>query len=352
MSFIYFIVLISVIVTVHELGHLLAAKKFGVYCHEFSIGIGPKLFSKKFKETTYSIRLLPIGGFVAMAGDNENALETKVEVNVPFHRTLPGIKTYQKIIIMLAGVMMNFILSIFVVMSLLIVNKVHIKAPLPIVDEVVAGSVASEVGFLKGDKILKVELENGVVIKPKNGTEMVAFLASESGLRTYTVLRDQQEITINVTPTYSMETETYVVGIRLVPGEKVKVTILNAFGYTMEYLLDNANLIFKAIGQLFLGRGLQNLSGPVGIYNATAKASNLGFTSFLSMLALISLNIGIANLLPLPILDGGRVVITLLESIFKKPINKKIEMALMSISMILLLMLVIYSTYRDIIRLS
>ena len=112
-----FALLLSVIVSIHEFGHLVAAKIFGVYCKEYSIGMGPKIFSKKGKETEYSIRALPLGGFVAMAGDNENALETSVDTtDIPFERTLPGIARWKRIIIMLAGIFMNMILAIFILL--------------------------------------------------------------------------------------------------------------------------------------------------------------------------------------------------------------------------------------------
>ena len=149
MTLIYFILVFGVIITIHELGHLLAAKYFNVYCEEFSFGMGPRLFHKKYKETTYSIRLFPIGGYVAMAGEPDANFDQQ---HIPKERTIKGISKWKQIIIMISGVVMNFILALFLFISInLIVGQVQ-QPTKPIVSEVVVNSAADKAGILADRK--------------------------------------------------------------------------------------------------------------------------------------------------------------------------------------------------------
>ena len=147
MTFIYFVLVFGIIITIHELGHLIAAKAFNVYCEEFSFGMGPLLFGKKFKETTYNVRLFPIGGYVAMAGEPDASFD---QVDIPKERTIKGISKWKQIIIMLAGVFMNFVLAlVFFIGINLLIGQVQQPAK-PIISEVVVNSPAFEAGMLKG----------------------------------------------------------------------------------------------------------------------------------------------------------------------------------------------------------
>lgn len=352
MGILYFVILLSIIAVVHEFGHLIAAKIFNVYCPEFSLGMGPKLFGKKIGETTYNVRAFPIGGFVAMAGDNENDLETKVSLDgIKPERILSNIAKWKRIIIMLAGVFMNFILALIIVSSILLYNGTYtLKSP-AIVDGVVENSPASIAGFEKGDKIIKITFGNDTEIKPKNFDDILAFSQITSGESVYRVLRNNEEIDITVTPILNEETSAYYIGILIPKGEVVEINIWNCFNYGIDYLAQTTKTLLVSLSQLFVGRGVENLSGPVGIYTISSQAAKQGPMTYLLLIALISLNVGIVNLLPLPVLDGGRVLLTIVEIIIGRPLDKKVEMALMSISMILLLMLILFSTYQDILRL-
>ncbi len=350
MSIIYFIIILSICVIVHELGHLLAAKAFNVYCSEFAIGMGPKLFSKKFKETTYTIRALPLGGFVAMAGDNENALESKVDEEVDESRTLKGIKPWKKIIIMLAGVTMNFILALILISGILLYNGGYALPSEAVVAGVVENSPASAAGLLENDIILQVKLDDGRVINPKTFDDILVFTSTYEGVIEYTIQRDSEELVFSITPELA-DDGYYKAGILIPQPEVVEINLLNAPYYATDFLWTNTKAILTSLSHLVTGKGLEQLSGPIGVYQMTDEVVSLGFSSVLIFIAMLSLNLGIFNLLPLPILDGGRVVLTFIEIIMGKPLNKKIETAIMSVSMLLMLLLFVVVMFNDIMKL-
>ena len=353
MNLIYFIILLSVIVIIHEAGHLIAAKIFKVYCPEFSIGMGPKLFGKKFGETTYNVRLFPIGGFVSMAGDTENALETTASTKeIPFERTILGIANWKKIIIMLAGVFMNFVLALLIVAAIFLNQGAYVEDAPAVVGGVIADSPAESAGLQAGDVITKVVFADGTTVSnPDTFMDILVYSSTNTDVIEYTIERDGETKTVSVTPYFDEDSNTYIVGIQIPQGELITVTAFNTLQVSADYLYKTTKLILSSLGQLIQGRGLQNLSGPVGIYNVSSEAASQGIETFLLLIALISLNIGVFNLLPLPVLDGGRVLLTLIEMIIRKPLNQKIQNAIMSFSIFLLLLLMVFATYQDIAKL-
>lgn len=349
-----FLLMLSIIVVVHEFGHLIVAKLFNVYCAEFSVGMGPKLFSKKGKETEYCIRAIPYGGFVAMAGDTDNELETKVDMSkVPHERTLKGISAPKKIAIMLAGITMNILLATLIMSILLLHNGSYALSPEASIKTVEPGYPAAEVGIKANDKILGATLENGSSIKPKNFTELSTFISTYDGIgKIYFELeRDGEIINVGVKPRFVEEENRYMIGITAPDYKIVDVNIFNCWGYALDHLFMITRLLLSSLKDLFFGRGFQNVSGPIGIYNTTSEAIALGPSYYFELLALISLNVGVFNALPLPILDGGRVVMTLIEMITGKELPEKITNAAMTISLIMIAILIVLATYQDIMRL-
>lgn len=352
-SIISFVVLLGIIITIHEAGHLIAAKIFKVYCGEFSIGMGPKIYSHKFKETTFSLRAVPIGGYVSMAGDNDNAIEPDVdETSIPHERTLKGIHPVKKIIIMLAGIFMNLLLAIVIASMLFLSIGKTTVSPKAMINEVAINSPAEKAGLKAGDEIIYCKLENGYSINPDTFSELSTFLAAyESGPIHLTVLRNNEKINIDVTPQYSETDGRYLIGITAPKSEVVDVNFFNCWHYGIIYLKEMMKMLITTLLGLFRGVGYNNLSGPVGIYKVTEEAVSMGFTTYLNLIALISLNVGIFNALPLPIMDGGRVLITIVEWIIGKPINEKLEKTIMTISVALILALLLFTTGQDIIKL-
>ena len=350
MTIVYFLLLLTVIISIHEFGHLLAAKLFGVYCHEFSFGMGPLLLKKKGKETQYSIRAIPIGGYVAMAGDETNQ-EVYPDVEVPVDRTLPNKPWWQKVIIMLAGVTMNFLLA-FLIFSMVMLSYGEVQlSPKAIVGEVVENSPAAKAGFEVGDVIVKITQEDGRSIEPKTFSDMQTFGIGYDGKEVYTVDRNGTIIDLEVIPELDEESGLYLIGIRSGEPEVISVNFLNCWKYGFTHMIDMMKTMFTTIGTLIRGRGLNQLSGPVGIYQAAGTYAKQGFSVFLQLMAMLSVNIGIFNLLPLPVLDGGQVVITLVEAIARRQISEKIKTAVMAACWVLLIALMLYVTWNDIMKL-
>ncbi len=361
LTIILFILMMTVIISIHEFGHFITAKLFNVYIYEYSIGMGKKLFSKKGKETVFSIRLLPIGGYCSLAGDNDTDLENNPEIDVdpstiPNERTLNGIAKWKKIIILLAGVFMNFVLALFIIAIVYLSIGTVSKAPEPIIKEVISGYPAKEAGLLKDDRVIEMKYDNGYALKPSNFSDLSSFLSvyDESyGEVTLIVDRQGEIIEIKVTPVLdeSSSSQRYVIGVNSYDYKTEKINIFNCFSYAFSYLVLMTKLIWTTLIGLLKGVGLNNISGPIGIYKATSDAVSSGFTTYLSLAGILSLNIGIFNLLPIPALDGGRVLLTVIEAIIRRPIPKKIENVIMTISVLLFILLMVYATGVDIFRL-
>lgn len=346
MDFIYFVIVLGIIVFIHELGHLIAAKFFGVYCKEFAIGMGPRLFSLKGKETTYSIRLLPLGGFVTMAG------EEGIDVDdIPAERTIKGIKRYQRMIVMLAGIFMNILLAWVIFVGMYAFNGQVVLAPKPIVAGVVADSPASRAGFLYGDTITKLTFSDGTVIIPKDFYEVVQYIQLYTDETKFLVQRDNQTIEILITPEYIKAENRYFVGLKLPDPIVKKINPIQAIGYGTGTLVSGVDDIFSTLSRLVRGIGLKSISGPVGIFKVTSQQAAQGLSSLIVLVGVLSLNVGIFNLLPIPLLDGGRVLLTAIEMIMRKPLNPKVESFLLTLSAGLMIGLLLLVTWQDILRL-
>ncbi|MDD2591794.1 MAG: M50 family metallopeptidase [Erysipelotrichaceae bacterium] len=353
MSVIYFLLILGIIILIHELGHLLTAKYFKVYCHEFSFGFGPKLLSKQGKETLYSIRAFPFGGFVRMAG--EETLENDVEV--PLDRTLNGIKPLKRMIILLSGIIMNIILAVVFFSLLLMMSGYFVKYPEPIISSVTNDSPADRAGMIAQDKIVQITFSDGVIIKPDNFGTIVQYLQGYNDEAEYIIERNNELLTLYITPEYDQSQQRYLMGITMPDIEYKPVNAFNALYYGSIYTIERAGDIFESLVNLIQGRGFKNLSGPVAIFQMTgetmesAKSFTEGVFYFLNIVAILSLNVGIFNLLPVPMLDGGRVLLTGVELISGKPLSKKLEYALINASAILIMMLFVFILWNDLVKL-
>ncbi|MEI7668183.1 MAG: M50 family metallopeptidase, partial [Erysipelotrichaceae bacterium] len=326
-------------------GHLLSAKAFKVYCKEFAIGMGPVIYSKQGKETKYSLRAFPFGGFVSMAG------EDGVDSDIPLNRTIKGIHPFKRIIVMLAGVIMNIVLAWVILVSIFIYQGKIVIPPKPIIAGVVVDSPAAIAGFQVGDEITKMTFSDGTSIYPKDFNEVVYYVQLYHNQTTFTILRDSASISIKATPSYNEGEKRYYLGLQLPESTTKNIQVWDAFYYGSDRLIGIVNDMSIMIGRLVKGIGLDSVSGPIGIYQVTAQQASYGLLSLLYLTALLSLNVGIFNLLPLPILDGGRVFIILIETIIRRPLNKRAEQALMIASVMLLVFIMVLATGQDIARL-
>jgi len=346
MTLIYFVLMLGIIVFIHELGHFFWAKKSGVYCYEFSLGFGPKLFSFKRKndETLYALRLIPVGGYVSMAGE-----EVEEDDDVSSDKKLYNKKWYQKLIIILAGVINNFLLAFIVLfVTALIYGSYTTK---PIIGTVVEDSASYKAGIEVGDRILKI---NDKKVRTWDDVTLKLALSSKKKAQTFLVeTKDKKQKTIEVKPEKMKDkdgNEYYSYGIAL--DDTKHKGLKNAITYAYDKFISIFKSMFITIKSLFTGEvGLGSLSGPVGIYSIVGEQSKAGLSGLLYLLAYLSINVGFINLIPFPAFDGYRALIIIIERITGKKVNSKVDAIINSIGLFFLFGLMIFITIKDVLRL-
>ncbi|MEF9967021.1 MAG: RIP metalloprotease RseP [Longicatena sp.] len=350
LNIIYFVLILSAIIIVHELGHLIAAKRFGVYCKEFSIGMGPIVWQRQKGETAWSIRALPIGGFVAMAG--ESGEEEDDEDSIPYERTINGIKVWKQIIIMAAGAIMNILLAWALFIGITAYQGAVSVPGKPVIGSVNKSSPAQVAGMKAGDEI--VELQHGeTIVVPKTFSDVQEFMQYYPGTSEFSVKRDNEIVKLTITPEYVKSEGMYLMGVvqDTTSHNIKKISLLESIPYGTDKMVTSVTSIFDALGKLVKGIGLNNLSGPVGIYNVTTQITKDGLLSSLALVGLLSVNVGIFNLLPIPILDGGRIFIILIETLIGRKLSERVQNAVMMAGMLALIGIMVFATWNDIVRL-
>lgn len=345
MTIIWFVLILGVIILVHEFGHFIFAKWAGVYVYEFSIGMGPKLWSKKGKngETEYCIRAIPLGGFVQLAGEEVND-----DKRVKKERKLYNKSFIQRFLIMFAGAMNNFILCfVLLFVSALIYGSVSLK---PVVSSVNEEYPAYEAGIKVGDTIISIDGD-----KVSSWNEVQLLIQTTKGEKLDIVVEgaDGKERDITLIPE-KVENEdgstSYVVGVGM--GGKVEKGFFTSLKYAFETTGSLFKLMIVTVKELFTGGvAVKELSGPVGIYTVVGEQAKQGLQSILYLIAFLSINVGVINLIPFPAFDGGRILFLIIEKITKKKIPMNIENAVNNIGFLLLMALMIYVTFNDILRL-
>jgi len=340
MTLIYFIVILGLTVFVHELGHFIFAKKSGVHCYEFSIGMGPKIFSfkgKKGDETTYSIRLLPIGGYVQMAGE-----EVELDNNIPDEKRMQSKSFIQRFLIMIAGALNNFILGILIIFIMSLIYGSYDNKPY--IDSVEKNSSVYNI-IEKGDLVTKV---NDVKVNTIDDVLLQFQLIDNNEVIDLTIKDGKETKTVELKPI--LEEDTYVYGISL--SNTKTHGIMNAITYTFSEFISVFKSMYIVIVNLITGNlGVDSLAGPVRIYNAIGEQAKYGFENVMYIAGFISINVGFVNLLPFPALDGGRILFLIIEKIRRKTINVKVENIVNMIGFSLLMLLVVFITIKDVIKL-
>lgn len=343
MTLIYFILILGVIVLIHEFGHFIFAKKAGIYVYEFSIGMGPRIIKWKRKndETEYSIRLIPIGGFVQMAGE-----EIDDDPNVPKDKKF-GVKTFgQKFMTVIAGIMNNFILAI--VLFFIIALFTGAPQNKAIVGEISKDYPAYTSGLQTGDQILKI---NGKDAKTYDTLALQLQVNNGQTIK-MEVERDGNTKTITLKPK-KVEQDgqtTYKYGFAIT--DEIETGFFASIKYAFSKTFSLLHQMVLIIAYLITGNlNINALSGPVGIFSIVGTAADSGIWSLLSLTALLSVNVGFINFLPIPAFDGGRILFLIIEKIKGKPVDPRFENTIHSIGFFLLMALMILITYNDIIRL-
>lgn len=420
-TIISFIIVFGVLVTVHEYGHMFFAKRAGIMCPEFAIGMGPKIFSFRKNETLYTIRLLPVGGYVRMAGDGleeppvQPGMHVKIKLNdkdeithiilddqhkfqqieaievkqcdfkdglyiegvtpydqerhrytiakksyfvengsliqiAPRDRQFTYKKPYQKFLTLFAGPLFNFLLTLVLFIGL----AYYQGTPTNGIDEVMKDSPAQHAGLKAGDKIVKLDDKK---IESKGDIDSVINHIKDSKTEV-TVERDGKTHTMDIEPkkveqkVTKTKTETrYLLGYQ----PSTEHTIFKPIAAGVERSLEAGKLIFTAIvgmiASIFTGEfSFDMLNGPVGIYHTVDSVVKTGIINLISWTALLSVNLGLMNLLPIPALDGGRILFVIYEAIFRKPVNKKAETTIIAIGAVFVLIIMVLVTWNDIQR--
>ena len=344
-TLILLILILSLIVFVHEFGHFIAAKKNKVYVHEFAIGMGPKIFSFKRKndETEYSLRALPLGGFNAIASETEG--RTK---GIKKDQILENKKYSQRLVILIMGIVFNFVLA----MILLFINASIYGSPVTkaYVGEVEHGSTAYHNGIKEDDLIVSVD---GKKINSFDDLLLETRFGEIKEEYEFVIKREDKELTLKLNPEIKTDDEGNKYPVFGIAASKKRETgLVASVKYMFKETLNNSTSLFRILGKIFTGKiGLNNLSGPVGIYGVIDNVKSKGLENLIYLTAYLSINVGIINLLPIPVFDGGRVLLLLIERIKGKRINEKAEYVLNAIGTVLLILLMLYVTIKDIFRL-
>ena len=328
------VLIFGAIIFFHELGHFVVAKLAGVTVSEFSIGMGPVIFKRHKNGTDYSLRLLPLGGFVMLEGEDEDLDDPGSFSRKP---------VLHRIAILLAGsfsnIFMGYILLVILTFMLGYVGTTYVVG----FEE---SAVSSE--YLQDwDEIVKV---NGRRVRTSNDIEY-EFIRDADGLVELTVSRDGETVVMPIQ--FKMETieEVQLIDIDFIVAA-IPATPVDYLTYPVNWGLSIIKQVWGALFDLLSGRiAVNQLSGPVGVVSAIGQASKMGIEDLLRMAAFIAINIGVFNLIPFPILDGGKIVLALIEGIFKRRINQKILEWVMTISIGLMVILMLYVTWNDIFRL-
>mgnify|MGYP001582465194 CR=1 FL=1 len=363
MSILIFLIVLAVLILVHEFGHFIVAKKSGVRVDEFGLGFPPKLFGVKKGETEYTVNAIPFGGFVKIFGENpdEESLHGSDSARSFIHKP----KWIQAVIIF-AGVGFNFLLawllfSIGFIYGLPMSSDAYPKGAVVqnerlFITSVQKDSPAEHGGLNAGDVILSLAVSTEIldIVDPDHVKEFIVGNEGEEIALTYK--RGEEESFARVTPEKGVVGDMPGIGIAMNTVGLVKLPLHRAVfeggAMTVTLIIATVSVFAALIVDVFKGTAdLQNLAGPVGIISLVGDATNLGFVYVLQFVAFISINLGVLNLLPIPALDGGRLLFLLIETVKGSPVNYKIIKVIHAAGFALLLILMALVTYNDIARL-
>ena len=328
MTIIYALLIICVLIFFHELGHFMAAKACGVKVNEFAIGMGPKVLKKQKGETLYSVRAFPLGGFCAMEGEDEDSQDERA-----FNRK----SVWKKAIIIVAGAAMNLIIAIILMIAVNYMNGV----PTTTISQVEENSPAYTAGIQRGDKILSIN------DKKINSWDDVQAVKNAVNTRELNIKVQRKDTEFNIKTTLKENDRNKIIGIVPVSEKNIVKAIANGPSATWNM----AKSMYSGLYSLITGKvSAKELSGPVGIVYLINKGISRGFATVLYLTSLISLNLAIINMLPLPALDGGRLLMVIIRRLTGKAISSKVEGVIHAVGLGLLLLLTIYVTWNDIVR--
>lgn len=312
------------LVLVHELGHFAAAKAFHMYVEEFGIGFPPRLFSKKWGETRYSLNLIPLGGFVKLHG----------ELDATVSRSFMRQSAWKRAIVLVAGVVMNFIAGGLIFSAVLWMGV----PPAVFINEVVVGGPAEVAGLKQGDIL------NGFT----DPTAFMTYVKKNRGKKIFlSVTRSGVIEKVSIIPRVSPPKGEGALGITLVGGGAAPAGVWD--GLRGGFIMATGTSWAVVTGLIGLFAEPETVMGPVGIFRVAAGAGDIGFAYILQLLGIISLNLAVLNLLPIPALDGGRLLFVLIEKIRRKQFSPQFEARAQGVSFIFLFLLIVVVTIKDVV---
>lgn len=339
MYYILGILAIGIMIIVHELGHYIMAKVNGVKVVEFAIGFGPKIIKHQGKETLFSIGLLPVGGFVNMLGSMEDTEENDIEPE-PEESYFKNKSPLQRFSIIIAGPLMNIILAIVLFSAF----YTHFGFPDTTLSQIQEQSAAQEIGLEAGDKITGI---NGGKVFTMDDVNIEIGL-SKGKTMNIEFERDGNKVEKSITPKYNEEEGKYMLGV--VFGVVENPTFVDGFKHSLNQTATIVTNNYKVIANLVQGKGnlKTDLGGPVAIIQISSSAAKAGIWNLTYLIAVMSAGLGIVNLLPLPVLDGGHCILILIELITRRKVPDKIVNVLNTIGFVLLFGIMILVTVKDI----
>lgn len=360
-TIIAFIIILSVLVIVHELGHFLVAKKLGIKVEEFGIGFPPRAFSRKIGETVYSINWLPVGGFVKLFGEDAagggavkvRSSKFKVQSSVDeVERAYYARPLWQRMVVVTAGVFMNVILAIVLISFLFGTQGVPLPSDNIIVTEVAHNSPAEIAGIQKDDRILKINEK-----EIKNTDLFISETKKDKGMEvTLVLLRNGKQFSTRLIPRVNAPKNEGAMGVAISNIEVKKYPWYTAPVYGTVEAAKFSWMIASGLGSMvgdFVLHGTkpQGVAGPIGVAQLTGEAVRAGWFAVLWFMALLSLNLAVLNILPIPALDGGRFFFMLIEMLTGKKVSPKYEAYAHGVGLVLLLGLMVLITVLDVTRL-
>jgi regulator of sigma E protease len=345
-----FVIVLGILIFFHELGHFLVARFFGVGVEKFSLGFGPRLFGKTIGFTDYRISAIPLGGYVKMTGEDPG-----VEIDpADIPRSFTHKHVFKRMMIVAAGPFFNLILALFIIISIYLVSGAYVMKPT--VGAVGENTPAAKQGLKTGDQIVAID-----DIRLESWDEMARLITESNGreLR-FSVLREGTSLTLRIMPElkvtknlFGEDTERYLIGIgpsgdsfhkSLGPIEAVSESFKQTYRIAEMTVLSVVKMIQGTISR-------ETLGGPIMIAQMAGEQAKEGAANFLFFIALLSINLGIINFLPIPVLDGGHLLFFMVEAIMGRPVNTKMREIAQQVGIFLLLLLMIYVFYNDINRL-
>ena len=348
------ILLLAILITIHEFGHFLAARAMKIDVREFSVGMGPKLIGWKSRkyETVFSIRAIPLGGFCAFYGEDDPTGASKDDP-----RAFAKHNVWKRLLVILMGPLMNFVLAFIVATVFYWINGVNVATGVdPYIAEVMAAGPAWSAGMKAGDVVTEV---NGRDMLDGTTDTLLNTIADwkEGDEPLHMVIRRGEETyEADMTPVWDEQENKMRIGVTIggvYRTEMQQVSFLEGFRYSWRLCVNASGAILRALKDLVTtGKGLDQTSGPVGIVSIVSSEVKVGgINAFTQLLVLISINLGLMNLLPIPGLDGSRLVFGLVEVIRGKPVPPEKEAMVHLVGMVFLFGLMIFFTFKDIMRL-